>query len=233
MFEDAKEAAHCKAMMKLEMRGSFKSAKTIYRLKHEQIQLLYTEASIASGKSDAAKRRAGKNFYVESLEELQAGADATIAGQRREDNEGERLMCARSCEPIPEFEEYVSKMILEHYETTKAESAAAAEAEGMDGSGAVNRVQSTYAAPSLVHGSAPLSIGLIPKCDAAIVAKSGSAPNSAPAHAAGLSSLLGPRDDRLTKQAYEMKLSASTSGLRRTVTRGVAKVEAWFEMQRA
>ena len=94
-------------MMRLEMRDSLKSAKTIYDFQHEQIQLLYTEASIASGKSDAAKRRAGENFYVDSLEELQAGADATIAGQRREDNEGERLMCARSCEPIPEFEEYV------------------------------------------------------------------------------------------------------------------------------
>ena len=52
------------------MRESLKSAKTIYDMKYEQIQLLYTEASIASGKSDAAKRRAGKNFYVDSLEEL-------------------------------------------------------------------------------------------------------------------------------------------------------------------
>ena len=103
----------------------------------------------------------------------------------------------------------------------------------MDGSGAINRLQSAYAAPSLGYDSAPLSIGLIPKCDAAIVAKSGSAPNSAPAHAAGLSSLLGPRDDRLTKQEYERKLSSSTSGLRRTVTRGVAKVESWVEEQRA
>ena len=124
-------------------------------------------------------------------------------------------------------------MILEHYEATKAESAAAAEREGMDGSDAVNRMQPAYAAPSFGYDSAPLSIGLIPKCDAAIVAKSGSAPNSAPAHAAGLSSLLGPRDDRVTKQAYERKLSSSTSTLRKTVTRGVAKVEAWFEMQRA
>ena len=220
-------------MMRLEMRESLKSAKTIYDFKHEQIQLLYTEASIASGKSDAAKRRAGENFYVDSLEELQAGADATIAGQRREDNEGERLMCARSCEPIPEFEEYVSKIILEHYETTKAESVAAGEVEDMDGSGAVNRVQSAYAAPSPEYDSAPLSVGLMPKCDAASVTKSGTAPTSAPVHAAGLSSLLGPRDDRLTQQAHERKLSSSTSTLRKTVTRGVAKVEAWVEMQRA
>ena len=103
----------------------------------------------------------------------------------------------------------------------------------MDGSGAVNRVQSAYAAPSFGYDSAPLSIGLIPKCDAAIVAKSRSAPHSTPAHAAGLSSLLGPRDDRLTKQDYERELSSSTSGLRRTVTRGVAKVESLVEKQRA
>ena len=131
MFEDAEQADYCKAMMKLEMGGSFKAAKTIYRLKHEKIQLLYTEASIASGKSDVAKRRAGKNFYVDSLEELQAGADVTIAGQRREDHEIARLMCARSCEPIPEFEEFVGSVILEHYEATKAESAAAAEGGGI------------------------------------------------------------------------------------------------------
>ena len=127
----------------------------------------------------------------------------------------------------------MGSIILEHYEATKAESAAAAEGEGLDGSGAVNRVQSAYAAPSPEYYSAPLSVGLMPKCDAASVTKSGTAPTSAPVHAAGLSSLLGPRDDRLTKQEYERKLSSSTSGLRRTVTRGVAKVESLVEKQRA